>query len=80
MNKYPHVFRPLQLRGLTLKNRLFASPTSMDPTGPGETSYGPENYEYYMLRVAGVDMASPQPILDTIEEFRTTLEQIKPLL
>ena len=33
-----------------------------------------------MLRVAGVDMASPQPILDTIEEFRTTLQQLKPLL
>ena len=51
--KYPHVFQPLKLRGLTLKNRLFASPTSMDPTGPGETSYGPENYAYYMLRAAG---------------------------
>ena len=30
--------------------------------------------------LAGVDMASPQPILDTVAEFETTLEQLKPLL
>ncbi len=50
--KYPRVFQPLKLRGLTLKNRLFASPTSMDPTGPNVT-YGKENFDYYKLRVAG---------------------------
>ena len=52
MSKYPHVFRPLKLRGLTLKNRVFASPTSMDPAGRNAT-YDTENYEYYMLRAAG---------------------------
>ncbi len=33
-----------------------------------------------LLKLAGVDMASPQPILDTVAEFETTLEQLKPLL
>lgn len=29
-----------------------------------------------MLRVAGVDMATPQPILDTVEEFKATLQAL----
>ena len=33
-----------------------------------------------LLKLAGVDMASPQPVLDTVAEFETTLEQLKPLL
>ncbi|MBQ3048595.1 MAG: oligoendopeptidase F [Oscillospiraceae bacterium] len=33
-----------------------------------------------MLRVAGVDMESPQPILDTIADFERTLDQLRPLL
>ncbi len=32
-----------------------------------------------LLRIAGVDMASQQPILDTVEEFRVTLEKLKAL-
>lgn len=32
-----------------------------------------------MLRVAGVDMESPQPVLDTAEVFRETLKQLKEL-
>ena len=33
-----------------------------------------------MLRVAGVDMSAPQPVLDTVEEFRCTLAELRPLL
>ena len=33
-----------------------------------------------LLKLAGVDMASPQPILDTVAEFESTLAQLKPLL
>ena len=33
-----------------------------------------------MLRVAGVDMESPRPVLDAIEDFRDTLARLKPLL
>ena len=33
-----------------------------------------------MLRVAGVDMESPKPVLDAIEDFRDTLARLKPLL
>ena len=33
-----------------------------------------------MLRVAGVDMEAPQPILDTIADFEKTLAELRPLL
>ena len=33
-----------------------------------------------LLKIAGVDMASPKPVLDTIETFRTTLQELKALL
>lgn len=33
-----------------------------------------------LLKIAGVDMASPKPVLDTIETFRTTLRELKALL
>ena len=33
-----------------------------------------------LLRIAGVDMASPQPILDIIEDFNQTLKQLEELL
>lgn len=33
-----------------------------------------------LLKIAGVDMASPKSVLDTIETFRTTLQELKALL
>ena len=30
MNRYPHVFEPMKLGKLTLKNRIFAAPTSLN--------------------------------------------------
>ena len=42
-------------------------------------SGGGSRHPIDMLRVAGVDMASPQPVLDTVEVFRNTLEQLKGL-
>ena len=33
-----------------------------------------------LLRIAGVDMASPKPIQDTIADFAETLEELKKLL
>lgn len=33
-----------------------------------------------LLKLAGVDMASAQPVLDTVETFRTTLTQLQALL
>lgn len=33
-----------------------------------------------LLKIAGVDMATPKPVLDTIETFRTTLQELKALL
>lgn len=42
-------------------------------------SGGGSRHPIDMLRVAGVDMASPQPILDTVEVFRDTLQKLKKL-
>lgn len=41
---------------------------------------GGSDHPIELLRIAGVDMASPKPVLDTIETFRTTLSQLKALL
>lgn len=48
----PHLFQPLRVAGLTLKNRLFAAPTSLAELGPGE-HYSKENLDYYRLKAAG---------------------------
>lgn len=41
---------------------------------------GGSDHPIELLRIAGVDMASPKPVLDTIETFRSTLAQLKTLL
>ena len=41
---------------------------------------GGSKHPIEMLRVAGVDMATPQPVLDTIRTFETTLAQLKELI
>lgn len=54
--KYPHLFEPLHLRGLTLKNRIFSAPTSLAELGE-DGSYSDENIAYYKMRAAsGVAM------------------------
>ncbi|NLW25212.1 MAG: oligoendopeptidase F [Clostridia bacterium] len=40
---------------------------------------GGSDYSLNLLRSAGVDMTTPQPILDAIEDFRQTLKQLKDL-
>lgn len=41
---------------------------------------GGSDHPIELLRIAGVDMATPKPILDTVSAFATTLEELKPLL
>ena len=41
---------------------------------------GGSDYPINLLKIAGVDMASPQPVEDTLQCFQQTLEQLKPLL
>ena len=48
----PHLFRPLRVAGLTLKNRLFSAPTSMAELGPDE-HYSKDNLNYYRLKATG---------------------------
>jgi oligoendopeptidase F len=38
---------------------------------------GGSDYSINLLKIAGVDMASPEPILDAIGNFRKTLEELK---
>lgn len=52
MKRYETLFRPLQVNGLTLKNRIIASPTSMsgfDSNG----YYNEETYDYFRLKAMG---------------------------
>ena len=49
---YENLFRPLQLAGLTLKNRLLSAPTSLAELGP-EEHYSQANFDYYRLKAAG---------------------------
>ena len=41
---------------------------------------GSSDHPIELLKIAGVDMASPQPILDIIEDFNQTLKQLEELL
>ena len=38
---------------------------------------GSSEHSIELLKIAGVDMASPKPILDTIQEFEQTLQELK---
>jgi oligoendopeptidase F len=41
---------------------------------------GGSDYSINLLKIAGVDMTSPEPILDAIRNFRETLEELKGIL
>lgn len=41
---------------------------------------GGSDYPIELLKIAGVDMASPQPIIDTLKDFQDMLDELKPLL
>lgn len=64
----PHLFQPLHLPGLTLKNRLLSAPTSLAELGPGE-HYSKENIDYYRLKAAGG--AALVTVGDVIVEMET---------
>ena len=51
-NNFPHVFSPLTVRGMTLKNRVVMMPMGSDFAGhDGELS--DEHIKYYELRARG---------------------------
>lgn len=41
---------------------------------------GGSDYPINLLKIAGVDMATPGPIIDTLREFQAMLDELKPLL
>ena len=51
-NQYPHLFSPIKLGGLLLKNRIFAAPTSQPDVNPG-TYFKKENVAYYEAKAKG---------------------------
>ncbi len=68
MKNYPHLCAPITLAGLTLKNRMFSSPTSLAELGPDE-HYSKENLEYYKLRALGG--AAVVPVGDVMVDLDT---------
>ncbi len=65
---YEHLSAPLKIGGITLKNRMFSSPTSLAELGPDE-HYSRENIEYYKLRALGG--AAVVPVGDVIVDLDT---------
>lgn len=65
---YEHLLSPLKIGGITLKNRMFSSPTSLAELGP-EEHYSRENIEYYKLRALGG--AAVVPVGDVIVDLDT---------
>ena len=49
---YPHLFAPIKIGGLTMKNRIFAAPASQPDMNPG-TWFKKENVAYYEMRARG---------------------------
>lgn len=52
MHNYPHLFQPLKVNGLTLKNRLLSAPTSISGFDP-DSHYTESIIDYYRLKAAG---------------------------
>lgn len=63
-----NLLRPITIGGITLKNRMFSSPTSLAELGPDE-HYSRENIEYYKLRALGG--AAVVPVGDVIVDLDT---------
>lgn len=68
IQKYNKLTSPITLAGVTLKNRMFSSPTSLAELGP-EEHYSKENIEYYKLRALGG--AAVVPVGDVIVDLDT---------
>ena len=65
---YEHLLAPLKIGGITVKNRMFSSPTSLAELGP-EEHYSKENIEYYKLRALGG--AAVVPVGDVMVDLDT---------
>lgn len=76
--KYPHLFQPIRLGSLLLKNRIFAAPASQPDVNPG-VYLKKENVAYYEARAKGG--AAVVNLGDTVVHTRTGRAQPhKPLM
>ena len=71
---------PTQRRNGTLRNAAAAGTPGAVEDYKKFLSGGSSSHPIELLRTAGVDMASPQPILDTVAEFSATLDELKKLI
>ena len=51
-NKYPHLFQPIKIGNLVLKNRIFSAPTSLN-WGAVDGNLTPETIAYYEQKAKG---------------------------
>ncbi|MCD7845787.1 MAG: NADH:flavin oxidoreductase [Oscillospiraceae bacterium] len=73
---YSHLLAPIKLAGLTLKNRMFSSPTSLSPLDCAE-HYTKENIEYYKLRaLGGVALVTVGDAIVDLDTGRSHPEQV----
>ena len=71
MSRYEKLLQPLQVAGLTLKNRMLSAPTSMAELGPNE-HYSDDNFNYYKLKAAGgVALVSVGDVIVDLETGRS---------
>ena len=68
MNKYPHLFSPIRIGRLTMKNRIFAAPASQPDLIQG-VYLKKENISYYEARAKGG--AAVVNLGDTVVHTRT---------
>jgi len=73
---FQHLFQPLKVSGLTLKNRLLSAPTSLAELGAGE-HYSPANIAYYRLRaVGGTALVTVGDVIVEISTGRSHPQQV----
>lgn len=51
--KYPHLFSPIRIRGVTFKNRILAGPLGVNVDNPSDGSMHRENIDYYATMASG---------------------------
>ena len=85
--RIPHYYRGFYVyqyatgisAAIAIANRILSGVSGAVEDYKKFLSGGSSSHPIELLRVAGVDMASPQPILDTVAEFSATLEELKKL-
>lgn len=87
-SRIPHYYRGFYVyqyatgisAAIAIANRILSGTPGAVEDYKKFLSGGSSQHPIELLRLAGVDMASPQPVLDTVAEFQQTLDELKKLL